>query len=104
MTLSALTTKADALQVISFCEGWEFKKGPIPTEPVKAVATWGDKWKAVEIPHTWNATDMQTKYNDFYAGPCYYRKTYHCPANLRDKRVFLRFEGVGACADVYINH
>lgn len=104
MTLSALTTKADARQVISFCEGWEFKKGPIPTEPVKAVAAWGDKWKAVEIPHTWNATDMQTKYNDFYAGPCYYRKTYHCPANLRGKRVFLRFEGVGACADVYINH
>lgn len=94
---------AHAREVTSFCNGWEFKKGPISTEPVKAVAAWNGKWEAVEIPHTWNATDMQTKYNDFYAGPCYYRKTYVCPDNLRGKRVYLRFEGVGACAEVYVN-
>ena len=61
------SASAHAREVTSFCNGWEFKKGPIAAEPVKAVAAWNGKWEAVEIPHTWNATDMQTKYNDFYA-------------------------------------
>ena len=60
-------------------------------------------WKAVEIPHTWNAQDMQLSFDNFYAGPAYYKKRYRLPAEWKDKRVFLRFEGVGAVAEVYVN-
>ena len=46
---------------------------------------------------------MQTQYDQFYEGPAYYKKHYFFPAELKDKRVFLRFEGVGAVAEVYVN-
>lgn len=98
-----LTGQATAREVTSFNTGWEFKKGPFSTEPMKAANTWNSKWEEVEIPHTWNAKDMQLKYNDFYEGAGYYRKTFDCPEKLKGKRIFLRFEGVGACAEVYVN-
>lgn len=31
------------------------------------------------------------------------KKHYFFPVELKDKRVFLRFEGVGAVAEVYVN-
>ena len=74
-----------ARNVTSFNAGWEFKKGPFPEEAVRTVASWNGKWNKVEIPHTWNARDMQTRYNDFYEGAGYYRKEYFCPENLKDK-------------------
>ena len=46
---------------------------------------------------------MQKKTNSFYAGVAYYRKHYVFPESLEGKRLFLRFEGVGACAEVYVN-
>lgn len=101
--LLLIAGQTTARDVTSFNTGWEFKKGPFSAETVKAVATWEGKWEKVEIPHTWNAKDMQTRYNDFYEGEGYYRKTYFCPENLKGKRVFLRFEGVGACSEVYVN-
>lgn len=99
-----VTASTAARDVTSFNTGWEFKKGPFPEETIRAVASWNGKWEKIEIPHTWNAQDMQTRYNDFYEGAGYYRKEYFCPENLKDKRIFLRFEGVGACAEVYINN
>ena len=67
-----------ARDVTSFNTGWEFKKGSFSKEIVRAVASWSDKWEKVEIPHTWNAQDMQTRYNDFYEGVGYYRKQMSC--------------------------
>lgn len=99
-----VTASTVARDVTSFNTGWEFKKGPFPEETIRAVASWNGEWEKIEIPHTWNAQDMQTRYNDFYEGAGYYRKEYFCPENLKDKRIFLRFEGVGACAEVYINN
>ena len=93
-----------ARNITPFNTGWEFKKGPFPEGTLQAADAWNGKWEKVEIPHTWNATDMQTRYNNFYEGAAYYRKTYFCPKDLKDKRVFLYFEGVGACAEVYVNH
>lgn len=95
--------QAVSRDVTPFNSDWEFKKGPFPEETFRAAAAWDGQWEKVEIPHTWNAKDMQTQYNSFYAGVGYYRKNYFCPENLKDKRVFLRFEGVGACAEVYVN-
>lgn len=80
-----------------FNEGWLFKKAEdLPK-------TLNEDWLPVKIPHTWNAEDMQVKKNTFYAGEAYYRKTYTPDPSLGDKRVFLRFEGVAAVAEVYIN-
>ena len=92
-----------AREVSSFNDGWEFKRGPFSTDVYKAQEIWKGKWTKVNIPHTWNNKDMQTEYNKFYQGAAYYRKTYFANEDLKGKRVFLRFEGVGACSEVYVN-
>lgn len=96
-------TALSAREVTAFNDGWEFKKGPFSDEPMKSASQWNGHWEKVRIPHTWNAQDMQLKTNSFYAGEAYYRKKYHFPREMQGKRVYLRFEGVGSCAEVYVN-
>ncbi len=90
-------------QESSFNNQWQFKKGPFAHDLVPAMHQWEGKWDTVTIPHTWNAKDMQLKHNDFYAGEAYYRKTLHAGQELENRQVFLRFEGVGQVADLYVN-
>ena len=89
--------------VQSFNAGWQFMQGPFSADVVPMQNKWNGKWTDVELPHTWNAVDMQVKANDFYQGVAYYRKEYFFPQDLKAKRLFLKFEGVGSCADVYVN-
>lgn len=96
-------TDVSAREVVTFNDGWEFKKGPFSQEPMKSAQQWNGRWEKVSIPHTWNAEDMQLKTNSFYEGDAYYRKKYLFPETMQGKRIFLRFEGVGACAEIYIN-
>ncbi len=95
---------ASARQVISWNEGWQFKRGPFSTEPQALAAQWQTPWDSVSLPHTWNARDMQTQPNRFYQGPAYYRKTFNVGGLEQGRRYFLRFEGVGSCAEVYLNN
>lgn len=101
--LSVCHVMADGRQVISFNEGWSFKKGPFTEDKVKYGEIFKQKWEEVKIPHTWNAKDMQLKYDQFYAGDAYYRKQFFADKQLKDKRVFLKFEGVAQVMDLYIN-
>lgn len=92
-----------ARDIITFNEGWQFKKGPFPADAMKAAAGWENNWTNVSIPHTWNNIDMQQKVNSFYQGEAYYRKYHAIPKEWEGKRLFLRFEGIGSCAEVYVN-
>lgn len=103
LLLLGLSGKVDAREVTSFNDGWEFKKGPFAKDAMQAAQKWNADWQAVTVPHTWNADDMQKKVSDFYEGVAYYRKKCTFPENLEGKRIFLRFEGVGSCAEVYVN-
>ena len=80
-----------------FNDGWLFKKAEDFPETIEG------NWLPVNIPHTWNAEDMQIKKNIFYAGAAYYKKIYAPDKSLSGKRLFLRFEGVAAVAEIYIN-
>lgn len=105
LIICLLAGSRDALarEVTTFNDGWEFKKGPFSLEPMNSARQWNGRWEKVQIPHTWNAEDMQVRTNSFYEGEAYYRKKYLFPESMRGKRIFLRFEGVGACAEVYVN-
>lgn len=92
-----------AREVVTFNEGWQFKKGPFPADPILFQKTFDARWQEVTIPHTWNAKDMQNDKNNYYAGEAYYKRKYTPSADLKDKRLFLRFEGVGSVAEVYVN-
>lgn len=103
LLMLGISDKVDARDVTSFNDGWEFKKGPFSKEAMQVAQKWNADWQEVTIPHTWNADDMQKKASAFYEGAAYYRKKCTFPESLEGKRIFLRFEGVGSCAEVYVN-
>lgn len=101
LSLAVMTVMAR--EVTSFNSGWQFKRGPFSADPMRVAAQWDGQWNEVEIPHTWNAQDMQLKAASFYEGVGYYKKKQFFGEELKGKRLFLRFEGVGANAEVYVN-
>lgn len=89
--------------VKSFNDNWLFKKGPFPADPILFESSFDQRWEEVIIPHTWNAIDMQNDRNNFYAGEAFYKKTYRPDASLKDKRIFMNFEGAASVAELYVN-
>lgn len=61
-------------EVTSFNEGWLFKRGSFSEEPIKVAAQWNGTWETVNLPHTWNAKDMQVKAASFTKEPAITRK------------------------------
>ncbi|MBB4044483.1 beta-galactosidase [Bacteroides reticulotermitis] len=103
LTLAGGICSLTAREVIPFSEGWLFKRGPFAQDPAEVVNQWNGKWEIVNLPHTWNAKDMQVKAASFYEGVGYYKKQRFFGEELKDKRIFLRFEGVGSNTEVYVN-
>jgi len=95
--ISCVFFSVSAREKKSFNDGWLFKKAENFPKAMN------DEWQQVKIPHTWNAEDMQVKKNIFYAGEAYYKKTYTPDLSLKDKRIFLRFEGVASTAEISVN-
>ncbi len=104
-----------AREVTLFNDGWSFKKGPFEKSfAVLNQSFTASGFKEVTIPHTWNAEDMQREMVNtaafrnpqerFYTGEALYKKSYKPEASLKDKRIYLRFEGVGSVAEVYVNN
>ncbi|MBQ5612294.1 MAG: glycoside hydrolase family 2 protein, partial [Clostridia bacterium] len=57
---------------------------------------------AVDLPHTWNATDGQDGGNDYFRGSCLYKKTL-CRAELPEADLYyLEIRGANSSADVYV--
>ncbi|NLR80604.1 glycoside hydrolase family 2 protein [Chitinophaga eiseniae] len=85
--------------VLPFNDGWTFRKGPLIADKNQSDTS----WQSVTLPHTWNNKDMQEGKN-FYAGEGCYQKQFPVAASLKGKRLFLRFDGVGSVANLYINN
>ncbi|MCT4235254.1 beta-galactosidase [Elizabethkingia anophelis] len=62
-----------------------------------------DLWESVTLPHTFNKDDMQRD-NNFYTGNVLYQKKFKVSDAQKNKRTFLKFEGVGSVAKLYINN
>lgn len=101
--LSITLFPLQARDVTSFNTGWQFKKGPFSSDPVIFNHSFDERWQDINIPHTWNADDMQKDMNVYYEGEAYYKKIFTPEKNLENKRIFLRFEGVASVTEVYIN-
>jgi beta-galactosidase len=73
-------------------------------------------WKAVSLPHTWNddkfrewitvtnshAADPLVP-NGTYYGKAWYRKHFTIDAAYTGRKIYLEFEGIGRCANFYVN-
>ncbi|HSG68356.1 MAG TPA: glycoside hydrolase family 2 TIM barrel-domain containing protein, partial [Bacteroidales bacterium] len=80
-------------------DGWQF----VMTElPANMVIKSDLNWKNVSLPHTWNNMDIQSGEKVNY-GTAWYRRELQPGTDLNEKQVFLRFEGVGQYAALFIN-
>ncbi len=111
--IGILLLNVQARTVVPFNTSWTFKKGPFSTSTLDYNQLFEGKWQLVNLPHTWNANDMQTKEiksgslgknERFYTGDAYYRKSFVPETAWKDKRIFIRFEGANTNTEVYVNN
>lgn len=61
-------------------------------------------WETVNLPHTWNVRDAFDDVPEYRRGASWYRRRLELGAGgLKNKRIFLYFEGANQVADVYVN-
>lgn len=94
----ARSQSKQARQVIAINTDWQFKKDANRRDAALADL----KWKKVSVPHTWNNLDIQAG-KGFYAGEASYQKELLAAPDWKGKRIFIRFEGVGSLARLYVN-
>ncbi|HSJ15968.1 MAG TPA: glycoside hydrolase family 2 TIM barrel-domain containing protein [Longimicrobiales bacterium] len=94
---------ADASPRVRFTvnDGWRFAAGDL--EGAAATEFDDSAWTPVSLPHTWNAEDALTEAVGYRRGTGWYRKHLALDASLRNRRIFLRFEGANQVADVFVN-
>lgn len=62
-----------------------------------------NKWETINIPHTWNDKDVFDDTPNYRRGASWYQKNLELNSNLKDKRIFLYFEGANQVTDVFVN-
>jgi len=82
---------------------WKFYKGDCSRAESPTMVSY-DNWEEVSVPHTWNAKDILNEgVNNYYRGVGWYRTNLNLEAPKGDNRYFIRFEGVGLTAEVFVN-
>lgn len=82
--------------ITSFNGSWTFYKG------TSDIGT-REGGIAVDLPHTWNATDGQDGGNDYFRGACLYTKTFSLSELPSEDLHYLEIHGANSSADVYLN-
>lgn len=93
---------AQARDVQSFNQGWEYSRGvmiPWGVYPNIYVQK-GDT--IVDLPHSFNAKDLMND-DGYYRGEGSYTKRMMIPEEWKGKRIFVKFEGAAQVADVQVN-
>jgi beta-galactosidase len=87
--------------------GWKFTRGDQPG--AEAVGFNDSQWQAVDLPHDWSifgpfdTTNNQRSEGALPAGMGWYRKVINIPADYRERRVFLEFDGIYENGSVFVN-
>ena len=93
----------------NFNYDWKVTKGDVPA--AKDPAFDDSSWQAVSLPHTWvdnkfrewvSSKNYQKKENPYY-GIGWYRKHFTPDAAWSGRKVFLEFQGIGRCAEFFVN-
>ena len=87
--------------VYNFNDGWRFILG----DPEGAEATRFDdsQWEMVCAPHSVRLEPADASGCRNYQGPCWYRKTFVLPQDMRGKEVTVHFEAVMGKQWIYVN-
>ncbi|MGQ7944978.1 sugar-binding domain-containing protein [Flavobacterium sp. WC2509] len=68
-------------------------------------STYNDKtWADVNLPYAWNQAEaFKLDIANLSTGIAWYRKTFQIPADAKDKKVFIEFEGIRQMGEIYVN-
>lgn len=80
-------------------EEWSFQKGKI--NYVEKFSFSDKEWDVVKTPHTYSMDAIENI--GYYRGESWYRTFKEIPSSMQNERIFIRFEGVGHEAEVFVN-
>ena len=100
--IGLLATSAQAREVQSFNENWQYKKGTLMTWGVYPDIMMPRPDTIVNLPHTFNANDFMSDAG-YYRGKGSYTKEIEVPESWRGQRIFVKFEGAASVASVMVN-
>ena len=116
-------------EIFLFNEGWKFKKEceifsavtddyfdmyrsntktGIMSGP-KSIAFYDEDWKIVNLPHDWVIEEKpEKKYSASQGnrpqGVVWYRKHFRLEDKHKDKKIFLKFDGIAITSEIYLNN
>ena len=88
-------------EVYNMNVGWRFYKGSCPDAWQREFDD--SSWEVVSIPHGLELLPEEASGNINYQGRAWYRKNFSVPANLKDKKVYLHFEGIMGKSRIWLN-
>lgn len=112
LALSFFTLNVNAQQNIrsrvNFYEGWKFYSGD---DANVKIADYNDgAWRTLNLPHDWSIEGKFDEKNPagigggaLPGGVGWYRKSFIVPADSKDKKVYIDFDGVYRLSEVWIN-
>lgn len=93
---STLTSTYGQRYVENINRGWSFNYG-------WDLVGLRDRYDDVNLPHTWNQDALSGK-KEYFRGTGNYTREINIPSEWKGtKQIYLRFAGVGQCAEVYVN-
>ena len=89
-----------------FNSDWKFHKGDVVNG--EAVKLADQDWKTVTLPHDWSiegpfSQEWASGTAFLPAGIGWYRKTFDVPAGIKNKKIYIYFDGVYKNSEVWIN-
>lgn len=88
-------------EVYNMNVGWRFHKGSCPDAWQRDFDD--SLWDIVSIPHGIELLPEEASGNINYQGEAWYRKTFSVPENLKNKIVYLHFEGIMGKSRIWLN-
>jgi len=87
-------------------DGWKFQKGD--SEKAKSADFDDSKWRKLDLPHDWSvegplSPSLASATGYLPGGIAWYRKNIDIPAEMKNKKVYIYFEGVYRNGEVFIN-
>ncbi len=104
IAISSVVTAQETSVKLDFNKDWKFTKVNAKTlsDSELIQSNYNDaNWEKVSLPHTANIEPLVV--NNQWQGICWYRKAFKVDASVKDKKVFLEFEGAMNIAKVWIN-
>ncbi|MCR4033875.1 MULTISPECIES: glycoside hydrolase family 2 protein [Flavobacterium] len=86
----------------NFNSDWKLKTGD--SQNAESLSFNDNSWKKITLPHAYNQEEAFEKdIEHLTTGIVWYRKKFKLPKGIKNKKIFLEFEGIRQAGTIYIN-